>query len=184
MVWQLFLCCAQYLSWCFRLLLPPLTAYRQKVRQHVYGLCCVCVSSKPSVSPLLCSSGLSLTGQSCCLSVLVPCRHPAELPNHVREHIGSGGVRRPFHLPSLRHHLAVCRPHRRPALWPAVCFQRQRGESPRKQKSKCVSIRLAWGQTLLPIAMSKENPECSSVTFIKLFSIVDWFESLLTVNPN
>lgn len=69
--------------------------------------------------------------------VVILCRHIAELSNYFCEHVGSGSVRRPLHLRSLRHHLALCRSHCRPALWPAVCFQRQRGESP-----LCVLLRV------------------------------------------
>lgn len=87
---------------------------------------------------LSCNSNLSVTPVLSCWEFLLSasalvvllCRHTAELSNHVCEHVGSGSVRRPLHLCSLRHHLALCRSHCRPALWPAVCFQRQRGESP------------------------------------------------------
>lgn len=55
-------------------------------------------------------------------------RHRAELQNQLREHVGSGGVRRPLHLPPLRHLLALCGSDGGAALRPPVRLQHQRGE--------------------------------------------------------
>lgn len=89
--------------------------------------CSACHHCRVSMTPALSCWYFLLSASAL---VVLLCRHFAELSNYFCEHVGSGSVRRPLHLCSLRHHLALCRSHCCPALWPAVCFQRQRGESP------------------------------------------------------